>query len=652
MKRRINELRKIIHRYNFEYYNNNNSLITDDEFDDILHELKLLEKKHPEFDDDKSPTNLVGGFVDSRFEKITHDSKMYSLDNAFSSDDLIKFDKKINENSNGKYSYVCELKMDGLAIDLKYNPHFYQAVTRGDGLIGEDVSHNALNIQNLPKVCKHNINVRGEIYMNKKEFVRINDNSEVKYANSRNLVAGTIRQLDSKKSAKRNINMTCYALNNYKDFEHKTYHESMMFLKKSGFEINSKIKVCKNIDEVIEYIKKLEPLRDELGFDIDGIVIKVNEYSLCEKIGYTSKFPKFSIAYKFKSTEVSTKLTDIIYTIGRSGKLTPTAVLDPVNIMGSTVSRATLHNFNYIQNLKLHFNDIVSITKAGDIIPRILKVVKSDTDNKLVDRLENCPICKSKLEIVETEQYCRNEFCKSRLEQKLIYFTSKSGLNIDGLGEKNVLRLINEGLVTNYSDFYKLSFEQLMNLDGFKEKSSLKLIESIEKSKKTDLSKFITALAIDNVGSVISKDLCKEITSIDGFLNLKLDDIKLINGIGDVVASKLFEYFSNQQYIDEITKLINLGFEFNVLKEVINTENDFFEKSFAITGTFSEYKRSDIKVLFEKLGGKNTSSISSKTDFLIAGTKAGSKLDKALSLNINIIDEEKLNLLFKEYNEI
>lgn len=646
MKKKINELYHLLRMSNEAYYMNQAPFISDYEFDIKLKELEKLEREYPEYVQENSPTKQVGGRADERFNKVQHKTPMLSLDNVFSAADFYEFDEKVRkELGNSEYTYVCELKIDGLAMSLTYNNQLMQALTRGDGQVGENVTHNVRTIKSLPKQLEvdDTFEVRGEVYIEKEEFANIVKREEKDYANPRNLAAGTIRQLDAKLTQNRKLDMFAYGLVNPQKYGHVKYSESMSYLKELGFHINEEMTICQNADEVVKYIEKITDIRHDFGYEIDGIVIKVNEYENQRILGFTAKYPKWAIAYKFKSEEAVTKLEDIFLTVGRTGKVTPNAKLTPVELMGSTIARATLHNLAYIKQKDIRIGDEVVLIKAGDIIPRIERVETSLGEPFVMDL--HCPKCSSELVQIENDHYCQNEMCPARQLEKLIHFTSKGAMNIDGLGEKLVARFIDENLIASFSDIYQLTDEKLTGLEGFKEKSINNLLQSIENSKQTELANFIYSLGIKNVGLEVAKVITKLYPTLEQIQVLTVSELISIDGIGEVIAQSVVDYFNNEINVMEINKLIEFGIKFNEISAVETEENELTGKVIVITGSFSVYKRSEIKKRLEQMGAKVTGSISKNTDILFAGAKAGSKLTKATELNIEIWDEEKINNL-------
>ncbi len=650
MKNRIIELTDKLQKANYNYFVKECPKISDNEYDLLLRELKQLEEKYPQYALENSPTKKVGGMIIESFEKVEHKSPMLSLDNIFSSEEFYEFDQKVKASLNNKdYSYVCEVKIDGLAMSLTYNETLKIAATRGDGKIGENVTHNIQTIRSLPpKVNYEQFEVRGEVFISKENFEKINNNSEKKYANPRNLASGSVRQLDSNIAMQRNLDMYVYGLVEPEKYGHTQYSQSMSFLNKLGFKTNTELKVCQNATEVVKYIENLSLKRNDLNYEIDGIVIKVNEYEHQKSLGYTSKYPKWAIAYKFASMIAETTLEDIFLTVGRTGKITPNAKLTPVSLMGSTISRATLHNFEYIVAKDIRIGDTVQIIKAGDIIPRVENVVSNKRNENSIKYIpaKYCPKCASELEIINQDQYCQNYYCPAKQLEKITYFASKDAMDIDGLGSGVIERLYDREIIKQFTDLYTFNPNEVANIDNMGEKSVNKLQASIKKSLNTDLYRFITALGIKGVGSEVAKLICNKYPTLDEIININYDDLITIDGIGPIIADNIIEYMKNENNIDDINLMVSYGLTFK--KQKAKTENIYSGKSFVITGSFSSYSRSEIKAIFENFGASVKGSVSKNTDYLIVGDSAGSKLDKARELNINIIDEEMLEKIINE----
>lgn len=645
MNKRMEELYELINRYNYEYYQENQSSISDYEFDQLLRELKDIEEKYPEYKRENSPTNTVGGFVDNRFKKENINPPMISLDNVFNEEELREFDQRIKDNVDGKYSYVCELKIDGLAISIDYDNHITRALTRGDGLVGENVTHNILTINDLPKNINEKLTVRGEVYISKENFLKVNRSSDKQYKNPRNLASGTIRQLDSSVAKSRGLDVFCYGLVDAKDHGFDTYYDAMMYLKSLGFRINEELEVCNTIDEVIDYINRITKKRESLDYEIDGIVIKVNELDLQEELGNTAKYPRWATAYKFKSSVATTKLTDILLTVGRSGKITPNAILEPIYLMGSVISKATLHNMNYIIEKDIRVGDMVEIIKAGDVIPRVEKVDTKFRDNQQPYIIsDECPVCHTKLIKVDADHYCPNKECPARHEEGLIHFISRDAMNIDGLGEKTIIKLIEMGKVKKYIDIYKLTKKDLYELEGFQTKSVNNALTSISNSLNQEPYNFLFAIGIKHVGLETAKAILKDAKSLKNLLTYNYDNLIAIPSVGEVIAKSIIEYFDNQEHVDDYNLMIDeFGLNQSIKDVKVDTNNYFNDKTVVITGTLNNYKRSELKNILETKGAKVTGSVSAKTDILVCGEAPGSKLDKAKELGIEIINEEELD---------
>lgn len=645
MNKRMEELYELINRYNYEYYQENQSSISDYEFDQLLRELKDLEEKYPEYKRENSPTNTVGGFVDNRFKKENINPPMISLDNVFNEEELREFDQRIKDNVDGKYSYVCELKIDGLAISIDYDNHITRALTRGDGLVGENVTHNILTINDLPKNINEKLTVRGEVYISKENFLKVNRSSDKQYKNPRNLASGTIRQLDSSVAKSRGLDVFCYGLVDAKDHGFDTYYDAMMYLKSLGFRVNEELEVCNTIDEVIDYINRITKKRESLDYEIDGIVIKVNELDLQEELGNTAKYPRWATAYKFKSSVATTKLTDILLTVGRSGKITPNAILEPIYLMGSVISKATLHNMNYIIEKDIRVGDMVEIIKAGDVIPRVEKVDTKFRDNQQPYIIsDECPVCHTKLIKVDADHYCPNKECPARHEEGLIHFISRDAMNIDGLGEKTIIKLIEMGKVKKYIDIYKLTKKDLYELEGFQTKSVNNALTSISNSLNQEPYNFLFAIGIKHVGLETAKAILKDAKSLKNLLTYNYDNLIAIPSVGEVIAKSIIEYFDNQEHVDDYNLMIDeFGLNQSIKDVKVDTNNYFNDKTVVITGTLNNYKRSELKNILETKGAKVTGSVSAKTDILVCGEAPGSKLDKAKELGIEIINEEELD---------
>lgn len=643
MDSRMAELYELIDKYNYHYYQLNESLISDYEFDQLLRELRDLEEEFPQFKRLNSPTQKVGGYFDQRFVKETLNPPMISLDNVFNEEELRNFDQRIKDSVKGGYSYVCELKIDGLAISLEYTPQLTKAVTRGDGKIGENVTHNVLTIKDLPKQVEQPMIVRGEVYISKANFLKVNEFSDKEYKNPRNLASGTIRQLDSDVAKERKLDVFCYGLVNAPNYGFDTYYEAMQYLKQLGFRTNEQLKLCHSIDEVIHYINTITGMRETLDYEIDGIVIKVNEYKLQEQLGNTSKYPRWATAYKFKSSSATTTLEDILLTVGRSGKITPNAILKPTYLMGSVISRATLHNLNYIKEKDIRIGDQVEIIKAGDVIPRVEQVVMSARkDQQPYIMPKTCPVCHTELIKVEADHYCPNVNCAARHEEGLVHFISRDALNIDGLGEKTIIKLIELGKVKEYVDIYRLTSDDLYELEGFKDKSVNNALNSIKKSLRVNPSNFIFGIGIKHVGLETAKEIMKVVKTLTDFVDIDYETLINIPQVGDIIAKSILDYLNEEVNKNNILMMVN---EFGLKNDepIVETIDSVFSgKTIVLTGTLSHYKRSDLKKQLEAMGAKVSSRVSKNTDLVICGQNPGSKFDQAKTLGIKVIEEDEL----------
>lgn len=653
---RVNELKEILNKAAEAYYVHDNPIMEDYEYDKLITELIAIEEANPELRTIDSPTNRIGGEVLSKFEKVTHSQKMMSLADAFSFDELREFDNRV-KNAAPNATYLCELKIDGLSVALRYeNGYLALGATRGNGSVGENITHNVKTIKSVPLKLKNDlsIEVRGEIFMPKKSFVALNlereANEEELFANCRNAAAGSVRQLDSSIAAKRNLDVYLYY---YLGQNVNTQEESLIEMKELGFKVNPLYKHCNTIDDVIEYIKEMGDKRPDLPYDIDGIVVKVNEMDLHNVIGETVKYPKWAIAYKFPPEEVSTKLLDITYQVGRSGVITPVASFKPVFVQGSLISKATLHNEDYILSKDIHINDSVIIRKAGDVIPEVVKPLVEERGEDAIPfkMITNCPCCNSELvrRNGEADYYCLNPNCEEKLINKLIHFASKPAYNIDTLGDKLCEQLYNAGFMKNIADIFKLKnyYSELIVLPGLGTKSIDKLLDRIEVSKNNNLDQLLFGLGIRHCGAKIAKLLCRRFKDIDGLINATYEEIISIGDIGDAIAYEFVEYMKNEDNIALINELkelgLNMTYEFGEIKE-----SYFTSKKCVLTGTLSSMGRTEAKKLIESHGGSLTDSVSKKTDILILGENPGSKYDKAKALGIYIMNEEEFLSKIKE----
>jgi len=652
IKKRIDELSKLLRKYSYEYYVLDNSVVSDQEYDALLHELIQLEELYPEYVDINSPTKRVGSVVLDKFEKVTHDVPMMSLSNAFNEEDLRSFDEKIIKEV-GNVKYNVELKIDGLAGSIKYeNGELILGASRGNGVIGENITSNVKTIKSIPLKIDYleNLEVRGEIFMSKRSFNKTNEervkNNLEEFKNPRNAASGSIRQLDSKVAAKRSLDMFIYSLINPEKHGIKNHTEALKFAKKLGFNINPLSKICHNIDEVIKFIEIYTTKRNDLLYEIDGIVIKVDQLDLYNKIGYTAKSPKWAIAFKFPAEEVVTQINSINFQVGRTGQVTPVANLSPVIVQGSTVSRATLHNEDYVVDKDIRENDYVVIRKAGDIIPEVVKVLldRRDKSNIAFSMIKECPVCKGTLirRDGESDHYCVNPQCDAKKIEGLIHFSSRKAMYIEGLGERIVEQFYNDGFLNSIKDIYLLKNhrEELIIKEGFGVKSIDKLLENIEKSKKRNLDKLLFGLGIRHVGEKVSKVIATNYPNLEDMGKWVYEDLINIDEIGGVIAKSVIDYFrsvENQKLLSDLTELgLNTMYTSNIKKK-----DEFSNKTFVLTGKLELFNRNEAKALIESLGGKVSSSVSKKTDYIVAGSDAGSKLTKALGLGVKVLTESE-----------
>ena len=654
MEDRYLELIKIINEADYNYHTLDNPTITDQEYDSYLRELYEIEEKNPDIVRDDSPSQRAGGKVLSEFNKITHKIPMLSLSNVFNEEEIRLFDSRIRKEGIIP-KYVCELKIDGLSVSLRYEKgKLVSAATRGDGITGEDITNNVKTIKTIPLMLNKEIDieVRGEIYISKKMFNEVNKTRREKgleeFQNCRNLAAGSIRQLDSSVAASRKLDSWIYHLPNPSDYGIKTHYDALMFMKDLGFKVNPNNKLVNNIDELLDFIDTKSRERDNLPYDIDGIVIKLNNISDQKIMGFTAKYPKWATAYKFPAKVVLTKLKDIIFTVGRTGQITPNAVLDPVLVQGSTIRRATLHNEDYVKEKDLKICDTVSIRKAGDVIPEVIESIKERRSGEEKDfvMITNCPICGSKLIKKEgqVDYYCTNLKCDARNIEKLIHFVDRHAMNITGLGERIIEDFYNMGFIRNIVDIYNLKShrEDLIELEGFGNKSVDNLLLAIENSKNNSLERLIFALGIEQVGEKTAKVLAKKYETLDNLMNAKLEELIEINDVGEIIAKSIVEFFNNEENIRTIDLLKKIGINILFKGEKTKEKEDFLNKTFVVTGTLNNYSRDEIKEKIENFGGKTSESVSKKTDVVIVGENPGSKYDKALKLGIEIWNEEEL----------
>lgn len=660
IKERIESLVKELNEHNYKYYVLAQPVISDFEFDKKLEELAKLEKEYPEYLDPESPTIKVGGYITKEFETVKHKWPMLSLGNTYNEQDLKDFDERVRKSIGNDFEYVCELKFDGLSINITYeNGKMVRAVTRGDGTQGDDVTNNVRTIRSIPKVIKagafpESFDIRGEIFMHRAAFERLNneriENNEIAFANPRNFASGTLKMQDSAVVAKRPLDCFLYFLYSDKN-SFNTHWESLEAVKKWGFHVCEHTKLCKNIDSVLEFIKYWDEHRFGLSYEIDGIVIKVNNFSQQQELGFTAKSPRWAISYKYKAQEVETILEKVSYQVGRTGAVTPVANLKPVLLAGTIVKRATLHNANEIKRLDLHLGDTVLVEKGGEIIPKIIAVNtgKRNPDAIKVIYPDSCPECGTILIRKEGEavHYCPNdEACPPQIIGKMQHFIGRKAMNIDGLGDETIEAFYKRGFVKHIADLYTLpkKIDLLKQMDRFGEKSINNMLDGIEKSKEMPFEKVLFGLGIRYVGETVAKKLAAHFKNIDQLMNASFEDLIAVDEIGERIAESLIDYFGDPKHREQIEELRSYGLQFESSHQSIVLESNIFEdKTFIISGVFGNYSRDELKDMIEANGGKILSSISPKLNFLVAGDNMGpAKLEKALKLQIPIISDEDL----------
>lgn len=658
IKEEIFKLVALLNKYSYDYYVEDNPQISDTEYDTLYKQLEKLEQEYPEFILDNSPTQRVGDRVLDEFEKVIHKVPMLSLSNTFSIEDLRDFDSRISKlSSDDSIEYICELKIDGLAISINYeNGKLVSAATRGDGMVGENVTENIKTIFSIPKTLKtkKSFEVRGEVYLPKKSFELLNkereENNEVLFANPRNAAAGSLRHLDSKITAKRRLSAFIYSV--VGDENINSQKMALTVAADLGLPVNPNFKLCKTIDEVVDYIMYWEEHKQDLPYEIDGIVIKVNSYSLQEEIGSTQKSPRWATAYKFPEEELATKLLDIELSVGRTGIITPVAVLNPINISGSTVSKASLHNKDIIDELDIHIGDMVVVKKAGEIIPKVVRVVEelrlANSEKYIMPNI--CPSCESKTFTKEGDPFtrCLNSDCPEQNIRKIIHFASREALNIEGLGDKVVATLYEKGIIKHTIDLFSLDRNKLVKLERMGDKSVDNLLNAIENSKQSSLDKVIFALGILNVGKKAGKILAEYYKNLTNFSKATVDELLELSDIGLITAESIVDYLSNDNNLRFINELIEIGMNPQYDIQNKNTDNIFSGKTIVLTGKLVELTRNEAKEYLERFGAKVTGSVTSKTDYVIAGEKAGSKLAKAEQLGIQVLSEDEFIDIMKE----
>lgn len=648
-KQRIEELNKLTQYYAKKYYDDDNPEISDFEYDMLMVELRNLEKEFPEFISKDSLTQKVGGTVKEGFSKVEHIVPLQSLQDIFSFDELYAFDTRVKKDIGENVKYVVETKIDGLSVALEYKQGiFVRGATRGNGLVGEDITENLKTIKHIPLKLKEPIDiiVRGEVFIGKEEFEALNEELEdgEKFANARNLAAGSLRQLDSNITATRPLDIFIFNVQKSDTIEFTSHYESLKYLEKIGFTVNPVKVLCENIEDVIKEINNIGENRDALSFGIDGAVIKVDDLKQRDILGTTFKVPKWAIAYKYPPEQKETILKDIICQVGRTGAITPMAILEPVKVAGSTISKTTLHNEDFIKEKDLRIGDIVVIQKAGDVIPEVVRAVteKRTGKEKKFEMPKVCPVCGGEVYREEGEAVlrCIGIECKARNLRNIIHFASKEGMDIEGLGEKIVEVLYEKELIKTIADIYYLKKEDIKSLKKDGEKFAQNLIDAIENSKNNSIDKLICALGIRHIGSKSAKILAKKYHSIENLKNASLEDLIMTEDTGEITAKSIYEFFKQEQTIDLLEKLKAAGV--NMQDEEVKLEDDrFYGRTFVLTGTLENYTRDEASKIIESYGGKTSSSVSKKTDYVLAGEEAGSKLTKAEELGVTIINEKE-----------
>ena len=660
-KKRVKELRKQLDYYAKLYYDEDNPAISDFEYDMMMNELKNLEKEFPNLVDKDSLTQKVGGTVKEGFEKVVHEVPLQSLQDIFSFEELEEFRERVKK-AEEKYEieenrFVVETKIDGLSVSLEYkNGEFVRGATRGNGEVGEDVTENLKTIKHIPKKLKENINitVRGEVFIGKKEFDEMNEEREVLgetlFANARNAAAGSLRQLDSKIAASRPLDIFIFNVQKIEDKNFNSHYEELLYLEKIGFNVNPVKIPCETIDESIEAIKKIGNDREKLSFGIDGAVIKVDNLELREKMGTTAKTPRWAIAYKYPPEKKETLLKDIVCQVGRTGAITPMAILEPVKVAGSTISKTTLHNEDFIKERDLKIGDTVVIQKAGDVIPEVVGVNKKKRNGteKDFEMPKVCPVCGAPAvrEEGEAALRCTGIECPAKSLRTIIHFASREAMNIDGLGYKIIEQLIEKGLISNIADIYTLTLEDVASLKKNGTKFAQNLIDSIENSKQNDLYRLIAALGIRHVGVKGAKILAKKYKTMENLMKASFESLALVEDIGEITADSIYTFLKNDQTIDLINRLKKSGVNMKAIEDE-NADNRFEGKTFVLTGSLEKYTRQEASDIIEKFGGKVSGSVSKKTSYVLAGEEAGSKLTKAQNLGIAIISEEQFEEMIK-----
>ena len=653
-KKRIDELNNLTEYYAKKYYDDDNPEISDFEYDMLMNELKTLEKEFPEFVSKNSLTQKVGGTVKEGFTKVQHEVPLLSLQDVFSIEEVRDFDIKMHKEAQD-LSYVVETKIDGLSVSLEYkNGEFVRGSTRGNGQIGEDVTNNLKTIRNIPKKLKEPIDiiVRGEVFIGKTDFEKLNDEleEENRFANARNLAAGSLRQLDSTITATRPLDIFIFNVQKCDSIKFTSHYESLQYLKEIGFNINPVLILCKNISEVEKAIKEIGDKREKLDFGIDGAVVKIDDLQTREQLGNTFKTPKWAVAYKYPPEQKETLLKDIICQVGRTGVITPMAILEPVVVAGSTISKTTLHNEDFIKERDLRIGDRVIIQKAGDVIPEVVRAVieKRTGTEKVFEMPTTCPICGAEAIRIpgQAAVKCIGIECPARNFRNIVHFASKEGMDIEGLGEKVIEQLMSQNLIKSIADIYSLTKDDIASLKKDGQKFAENLVNAIEKSKENNLDKLITALGIEQVGAKSAKILSKRFNTMDKLSEASFENLVLVEDIGEITANNIKEFFLQEQTIDLIKKLKTAGVNMTELTE--ESDNRFAGKTFVLTGSLDNYTRNEAEEIIEKFGGKVSSSVSKKTSYVLAGEDAGSKLTKAEILGVQIISEQDFNEMIQE----
>lgn len=660
----IQELRQRLNQWSYEYYVQDHPTVTDSEYDKTYHELVALEQAHPEWITPESPTQRVGGTVLEGFTKVTHSNPMLSLSNAFSKEDLVAFDERLRKLTTRPISYVCELKIDGLSVALTYvDGKLVLGATRGDGVTGEDITQNIRTVKSVPLVLPEalTVEVRGECYMPKQSFQQLNEIREAEgldvFANPRNAAAGSLRQLDAKVAASRNLSVFLYSSPSIESLNVGSQEVLLTKMRELGFVTNETRAVCQSIDEVWQFIEHMTAQRSSLPYDIDGIVVKVNDFGAQADIGFTVKAPRWAIAYKFPAEEAQTIVRDIEWTVGRTGVVTPTAIMDAVQLAGTSVKRASLHNVDLIRERDIRLEDTVVVHKAGDIIPEVTRVVleKRPAHSQPYQIPTECPSCGNGLVHLEEEVAlrCINPKCPALLKEGLAHFVSRDAMNMSGIGTRLISQLFESQLVKDVADLYQLTVEDLLQLDKVQEKSATKMLAAIEKSKSNSLERLLTGLGIRNVGSKAAKDIAEHFETLDNIQQATLEQFTQIDGLGAVIAQSVVTYFAQEPVRVMMQELRQAGVNLTYLgrkKSLVDENSPFSGKTIVLTGTLTQLTRQEAKQQIEELGGKVTGSVSKKTDIVIAGTEAGSKLTKATELGILVWDEEQLLQVLQERN--